>query len=54
MGVALLFATACSSDSADDQTSSGLETELAAVGLQVIEWWTDANNDFGVSLSVLI
>lgn len=32
----------------------GLEAELGAVGLEVVDWWTDSNTDFGVSLSVLI
>ena len=31
----------------------GVESELAAVGLELTEWWTDAAGDFALSLSVL-
>ena len=29
-----------------------VEAELAAAGLRMTRWWTDADGDFGVSLSV--
>lgn len=29
----------------------GVERELAAAGLELAEWWTDANGDYGLSLS---
>jgi L-histidine N-alpha-methyltransferase len=31
---------------------SGVASELAAAGLRVAEWWTDAHGDFALSLSV--
>jgi L-histidine N-alpha-methyltransferase len=31
---------------------SGVEAELAAAGLRLAEWWTDAHGDFALSLSV--
>ena len=31
----------------------GVESELAAVGLELTEWWTDSAGDFALSLSVL-
>jgi L-histidine N-alpha-methyltransferase len=31
---------------------SGVESELAGAGLRLVEWWTDANDDFALSLSV--
>ena len=31
----------------------GVEAELAAVGLELTEWWTDTAGDFALSLSVL-
>ena len=31
----------------------GVEAELAAAGLRLAAWWTDANNDFALSLSVI-
>jgi L-histidine N-alpha-methyltransferase len=31
----------------------GVEAELASVGLEVVGWWTDAADDFALSLSVL-
>ncbi|MBV8305050.1 MAG: L-histidine N(alpha)-methyltransferase [Acidimicrobiia bacterium] len=31
---------------------SGVESELAAAGLQLVDWWTDALGDFALSLSV--
>ncbi|MBV9412315.1 MAG: L-histidine N(alpha)-methyltransferase [Acidimicrobiia bacterium] len=31
---------------------SGVESELGAAGLRVAEWWTDAREDFALSLSV--
>jgi L-histidine Nalpha-methyltransferase len=31
---------------------SGIEDELAAAGLRVAEWWTDARGDFALSLSI--
>jgi L-histidine N-alpha-methyltransferase len=30
---------------------TGVEQELAAVGLEVDEWWTDSAGDFALSLS---
>ena len=30
----------------------GVESELRAAGLRVVEWWTDARGDFALSLSV--
>jgi len=32
---------------------SGITRELGAVGLDVAEWWTDGDDDFAVSLSIL-
>jgi len=32
---------------------SGVEAELAAAGLHLVEWWTDAHGDFALSLSAL-
>ncbi|MBV8160521.1 MAG: L-histidine N(alpha)-methyltransferase [Acidimicrobiia bacterium] len=31
---------------------AGVETELAAAGLRVVQWWTDSDGDFALSLSV--
>ncbi len=31
----------------------GVEAELAAVGLELTEWWTDSAGDFALSLSIL-
>jgi L-histidine N-alpha-methyltransferase len=31
---------------------AGVEEELAAAGLRMVEWWTDPAGDFGLSLSV--
>src|SRR5438270_380370 len=31
---------------------SGVESELRAAGLRLVEWWTDRQGDFAVSLSV--
>jgi L-histidine N-alpha-methyltransferase len=31
---------------------SGVESELAAAGLKLVEWWTDGREDFALSLSV--
>jgi L-histidine N-alpha-methyltransferase len=31
---------------------SGVESELAAAGLRLVEWWTDTRGDFALSLSV--
>jgi L-histidine N-alpha-methyltransferase len=30
----------------------GVKAELAAAGLELVHWWTDAGGDFGLSLSV--
>ena len=32
---------------------AGIEAELGAAGLRMTDWWTDADGDFGVSLSTL-
>jgi L-histidine N-alpha-methyltransferase len=32
----------------------GIESELAAAGMELVEWWTDDNNDFALSLSRLV
>jgi L-histidine Nalpha-methyltransferase len=32
----------------------GIESELAAAGLSPVRWWTDADSNFGVSLSVKV
>jgi L-histidine N-alpha-methyltransferase len=32
---------------------AGVERELAAVGLRLVEWWTDPAGDFALSLSVV-
>ena len=29
----------------------GVESELAAVGLELIGWWTDPDGDYAISLS---
>jgi L-histidine N-alpha-methyltransferase len=31
-----------------------VESELAAAGLRLVEWWTDSQGDFAVSLSVRV
>jgi L-histidine Nalpha-methyltransferase len=31
---------------------AGVESELAAAGLRVVDWWTDTRGDFALSLSV--
>ena len=31
----------------------GVESELAAVGLDLIEWWTDDRGDYALSLGIL-
>src|SRR5207302_4620077 len=33
---------------------AGVESELAAAGLRLVEWWTDSREDFALSLSVRV
>ena len=32
-------------------TRAGVEQELRAAGMELVEWWTDAGGDFAVSLA---
>ena len=32
---------------------AGVVAELAAAGLELVEWWTDPDRDFALSLSVV-
>ena len=41
----------CAPRSAPSSAASGIESELAAAGLTMTDWWTDAAGDFALSLS---